>query len=157
MRGFLSARQRTAALFFVMFAVYYTDCLFASEDLGKEILCPNATYKGTLKISLDDAAVQELFENIFFVHGDKAEGISGGNGKIRLKSIMLCQQKGKFVEFAAKHVGNATLSGQGTCQITLNGSGMIKNDKFAETGTAQLRCPDNSTRKGTYTIQAAGK
>jgi hypothetical protein len=157
MRGFLSVRKaKAAALFFLLTAACSSDCLFAAEDSGKEILCPNATCKGTLELALNGAA-PELFADMLFVHGDAAEGISSSNGKITLKSIMLCEQNGKSVHFAAKHVGNATLSGQGTCQMTLNGSGIIKNDKLVETGKAQLRCADNSTRQGTYTIRAAGK
>ena len=158
MRGFLSVRQaKRRALFALLCAGCSANCLIAAEDSANEILCPNATYKGTLEVSLDGAAAPELFEDMLFVHGDKAEKISGGNGKIKLKSIMLCKQSGTSVHFAAKHVGNCTLSGQGTCLITLNGSGMIRNDELAETGKAQLRCPDNSTRQGAYTIRAAGK
>jgi hypothetical protein len=156
MRGVLSVRRAgTIALFVLLLTGNSVSYLFAADDSGKQILCPTATYKGTLELALDNNANPVLFEDMFFIHGGKAEKINSSNGNITLKSIMICEQNDKSVAFTVKHVGTCMLSGQENCQITLDGTGAVKDNKLAETGKARLRCPDNATRQGTYSIRAA--
>ena len=156
MRRFLSVKQALkATLLGLLFANCFVTYLFAAEESSKEAFCPNATYKGTLELALNDTAVPVLFEDMLFVHGGKAEKISSSNGEITLKSIILCEQNGKSIDFSVKYIGNCMLSAQEGCQITLDGRGFVKDNKLVETGNAQLRCSNNSTHQGAYTIRAA--
>ncbi len=96
---------------------------------------------------------QDLFENMVFVYGDKAENISN-HGTVNLKAVMLCRQGENSVDIATKYIGTCVLSQQGTCDMALNGQGFINNNSLVEKGTVNLHCKNSVTYRGTYTIKA---
>lgn len=141
--------------FFVLAAFLIPYTVHAEiTDSDQEISCPDAIYRGSLKIAFaDENLADQTFQNMLFFYGKKPAGKAGKN-KVQLKSIMICTSNADHIDIVTKYIGKYDFPLQGECGLYLNGAGKIDDDTLFDTGAVKLHCKDNLVYAGEYSITA---
>jgi hypothetical protein len=140
----------------ILFAAMLIPSVLYAEIIhpGEETACPDAVYRGNLKITFADQNLSDqVFPNMVFFYGKKPHGKAGKN-RLQLKSIMICSGTEKNIDIVTKYIGKHIFPPQGECGLYLNGSGKIENDTLSDIGTVKLHCKDNLVYTGEYSITA---
>ncbi|MCI5124620.1 MAG: hypothetical protein D3925_09120 [Candidatus Electrothrix sp. AR5] len=90
---------------------------------------------------------------MLFFYGGEPKDLPLNPSSLRLKNVMLCSDGGEEINTVTKHMGNYTFLNK-ECDITLKGTGQIKDKDLVEQGDAKLTCQDKSAYQGTYSLTA---
>ncbi len=127
-----------------------------AQTSGTNIDCPDGIYRGKTAFTFirkDSGPIMSVVDNMLFFYGGEPKDLPMNPSSLRLKNVMLCTDGGEAINTATKHMGNYTFLDK-ECDITLNGTGQIKDKDLVEQGDAKLTCQDKSAYQGTYSITA---
>ncbi|MCI5137560.1 MAG: hypothetical protein D3922_03905 [Candidatus Electrothrix sp. AR1] len=116
--------------------------------------CPDGIYRGKVAFTFirkDSGPITSIVDNMLFFYGGEPKDLPQNPNSLRLKNVMLCSDGGEEINTVTKHIGNYTFLNK-ECDITLNGTGQIKDKDLVEQGDAKLTCQDKSAYLGTYSL-----
>ena len=118
--------------------------------------CPDGIYRGKIAFTFprkDSGPITSIVDNMLFFYGGEPKNLPLNPSSLRLKNVMICSDGGEEINTVTKHMGNYTFLNK-ECDITLNGTGQIKDKDLVEQGDAKLTCQDKSVYQGTYSLTA---
>jgi hypothetical protein len=118
--------------------------------------CPDGIYRGKIKftfIKKDLGPITSTVDNMLFFYGDESKNLPQAPNALSLKNVMLCSDGDMAINTVTKHLGTYTFLNK-ECNISLNGTGQIKDKELIEQGNARLTCQDASAFQGSYSIRA---
>ncbi|MDU9050985.1 MAG: hypothetical protein Q3M30_19210 [Candidatus Electrothrix sp. Rat3] len=127
-----------------------------AQTSGTNMDCPDGIYRGKVTftfIKKDSGPITSIVDNMLFFYGGEPKDLPMNPNSLRLKNVMICTDGGEDINTTTKHMGNYTLLNK-ECDISLKGTGQIKDKELVEQGDAKLTCQDRSAYQGTYSITA---
>jgi len=118
--------------------------------------CPDGIYRGKVVFTFirkDLGPITSIVDNMLFFYGGEPKDLPQDPSSLRLKNVMLCSESDMAINTATKHLGTYTFLNK-KCDISLNGTGQIRDKELIEQGNARLTCQDKSAYQGNYSITA---
>lgn len=127
-----------------------------AQTSAKNTTCPDAIYRGKVEftfINKDLEPITSTVDNTLFFYSDEPKKLPQAPKALSLKNVMLCSDGDIAINTVTKHLGTYTFQSK-KCNISLNGTGQIKDKELVEQGNAKLTCQDASVFQGNYSIRA---
>ena len=134
-------------------------CLVTALSLpttARATTCPEGIYRGKVAFSFigkDVGPITSSVDNMLFFYQGEPKDLPRAPNALILKNVMLCSDGDMAINTVTKHIGKYTFMNK-KCDISLNGTGQIKDTELTEQGKARLTCQDTSVFQGNYSIRA---